>query len=61
MWDAISYKLYNTERAAGEIIELNPEYFEYAILPGGLKLKVPKEPEISIAKVASTLPPWKRN
>lgn len=60
MWDAIAYKLYGTERAAGEIIELNPQYHEYAILPGGLRLRVPTEPECNTTAVASTLPPWKR-
>ena len=61
MWDEISFKLFQTERAAGEIIELNPEYHEYPILPGGIRLRVPVEPECTATTIASTLPPWKRS
>ncbi len=59
MWDSISYKLYGTERAAGELVELNERYSGYAILPGGLEIKVFLFSQTA-ASTAKTLPPWKQ-
>lgn len=60
MWDWIAYKLYGAERAAAKLIELNPQYSGYGVLPGGLKLRTPPEDETTAAVGVATLPPWKK-
>ena len=57
-WDVISLKYYGTEKLMHLIIQANPQYADYSVLPDGLVLKVPfpLQTEVKIEE----LPPWKR-
>jgi len=56
-WDSISLKYYGTEKLMHLIMEANPQYSGYFVLPEGLVLEIPSPPE----KVEDEeLPPWKK-
>lgn len=56
MWDSCAKEIYGSEKYVRELIESNPEYHEYGILPAGIRLFAPDiKPEVS-----ATLPKWKR-
>lgn len=56
-FDIIALSFYGNENYATEIMQANPLYVPYIILPSGITLKIP----IIEAPAASTLPPWKRS
>lgn len=56
MWDSIAYKLYGSESGLNALLEANPAYMDYVVLPGGLTLKVPEYTK----PTTNRLPPWRR-
>lgn len=57
-WDVISLKYYGTEKLMHLIIQANPQYADYSVLPDGLILEIPAPPETE--NNLEELPPWKR-
>lgn len=54
-WDLIAYEMYGDAYLYHLILEANPEYKEYMVLPAGITLKIPviNEPPNTEVK-----PPW---
>lgn len=57
-WDLIAYKFYKNSAMYEEIIKANPNVEIEAILPAGIKLKIPVIEESETIKFE--LPPWKK-
>lgn len=57
-WDLISYKFYNTPTLYEEIIKANPNVSKNAVLPSGIKLKIPVLQIDETIKFESA--PWKK-
>ena len=55
-WDLISKRYYGDEKLMHKLLEANPEYRGFFVLPAGLELIIP---EIDV-KTLSELPPWRR-
>lgn len=57
-WDLIAYKFYKNPALYEEIIKANTNVEIEAILPAGIKLKIPVIEESETIKF--DLPPWKK-
>lgn len=57
-FDSLALGMYHDERQAGEIMNFNPDYAKYIILPAGLSLRLPYLEDTYDGGV--TLPPWRR-
>jgi len=55
-WDQIAKEVWGREHLLNLLMEANPEYLHYSILPAGLKLKIP---EITVEKEEVGNPPWR--
>lgn len=54
-WDAISYKVYESELLFHLLLQANPEHVNTVIFGGGITLTIPEQPP----EVFDGLPPWK--
>jgi len=57
-WDLIAFKMYGDAYAYEPIIVANPHVPIRAVLPGGIKLRVPVRETPVLAD--PSVPPWKR-
>lgn len=55
-FDKIALQFYNDEFQAHLIMQANPQFIKYVILPGGIELKIPEIEESTV----NSLPPWMR-
>ncbi len=55
-WDFIAKKVYGNERYADILMEENPQYIKFSILPPNTTINVPK---IQIPQ-PSQIPPWRK-
>lgn len=58
MWDSIAYSQLGSVAHTDKLMNLNPEYREYYILPAGITLLLPDVEEE--ATDTTTMPPWKQ-
>ena len=57
-WDYIAKKYYGDERFMDILLNANPKYRNYLILPAYLEIIIPELPKPVLIK--EELPPWKR-
>lgn len=55
-WDLIAYQMYGSAYDYQRILEANPEYKDYVVLPAGLVLKIPIIDESQTRQEVK--PPW---
>lgn len=55
MWDAISYKLYGSEKYTGLLMQANMEFLDTFVFSAGTVLNVPA---LEAGKAAD-MPPWR--
>ena len=55
-WDQIAKEVWGKEHLLHFLMDANPEYLHYSLLPGGLKLRVPDLPPQDKEVEA---PPWR--
>ena len=55
-WDQIAKEVFGKEHLLSILMEANPEYLNYSLLPGGLKLRIPELPP---QKKEVEAPPWR--
>lgn len=55
-WDIISMKHYKSEYYIRQLIEANTDKRHIVVFPANESINIP---DIDIAKVSSSLPPWK--
>ena len=55
-WDLIAYEMYGNAYDYLRILEANPEYKDFVVLPAGIKLKIPIIEETQTMQEVN--PPW---
>jgi len=56
-WDILAKRYYGSEKLMHVIIQANPNYSHYEVLPSGIDLVIP---DIEVHENFEELPPWKR-